>query len=567
MSLRAELESRVQSWAATNFPTIGHGPWIRSCAETRHGHFQTHLPMVAAKRTGGNPLEIAERLAVECLPPVDWEKPTVAGAGFVNYRATPKAVAQAVQILRTDPALGVKVDPQPETIVVDFSSPNIAKSMHVGHIRSTLLGDTLSRLLARLGHRVIRMNHLGDWGTQFGKLLLAYRAAGRPEIKPETAIQQLEDFYKLGHQEAESDPSKMDQARAELAALQSGDPERRQDWEHFCQRSAEHFREVYHRLGVTFDFEKGESSYHAELPGIVEELLLLTIAENSQGAVVVNNSTISEEPFLIRKSDGAFLYGTTDLAALRSRIRDLHADRILYVTDGRQQLHFRWLFDTAQRWKQKVALEHVWFGTILGPDRKPLKSRDGTPLKLIELLAEAKERAKTILLEKRPDLLPDLLEAKAELLGIASLKYADQMPGRTLDYVFTWEKLLAFDGNTAPYILNAYVRTRAILRKAEITQTPLHPITLEEKAEEELARQLLLYGDVVALATADRRPHHLCGYLFETASMYHRFYEACPVLKASSPALRNSRLTLAGLTGDILKDGLAILGIPTLEEM
>ena len=567
MSLRAELESRVQSWAAANFPTIGQGPWIRSCAETRHGHFQTHLPMVAAKRTGGNPREIAERLAEECLPPVDWEKPTVAGAGFVNYRATPKAVAQAVQSLRTDPALGVKADPQSETIVVDFSSPNIAKSMHVGHIRSTLLGDTLSRLLTRLGHRVIRMNHLGDWGTQFGKLLLAYRAAGRPEIKPETAIQQLEDFYKLGHQEAESDPSKMDQARAELAALQSGDPERRQDWEHFCQRSAEHFREVYHRLGVTFDLEKGESSYHAELPGIVEELLLLTIAEESQGAVVVNNSAISEEPFLIRKSDGAFLYGTTDLAALRSRIRDLHADRILYVTDGRQQLHFRWLFDTAQRWNQKVALEHVWFGTILGPDRKPLKSRDGTPLKLIELLAEAKERAKIILLEKRPDLLPDLLETKAELLGIASLKYADQMPGRTLDYVFTWEKLLAFDGNTAPYILNAYVRTRAILRKAEITQTPLHPITLEEKAEEELARQLLLYGDAVALATSDRRPHHLCGYLFETASMYHRFYEACPVLKASSPALRNSRLTLAGLTGDILKDGLAILGIPTLEEM
>jgi arginyl-tRNA synthetase len=523
--------------------------------------------MVAAKRTGGNPREIAERLAKECLPPVDWEKPTVAGLGFVNYRATPKAVAQAVQRLRTDPALGVKADPQPETIVVDFSSPNIAKSMHVGHIRSTLLGDTLSRLLTRLGHRVIRMNHLGDWGTQFGKLLLAYRAAGRPEIKPETAIQQLEDFYKLGHQEAESDPSKMDQARAELAALQSGDPERHQDWEHFCQRSAEHFREVYHRLGVTFDLEKGESSYHAELPGIVDELLFLTIAEKSQGAVVVKNSAISEEPFLIRKSDGAFLYGTTDLAALRSRIRDLHADRILYVTDGRQQLHFRWLFDTAQRWNQKVALEHVWFGTILGPDRKPLKSRDGTPLKLIELLAEAKERAKTILLEKRPDLLPNLLETKAELLGIASLKYADQMPGRTLDYVFTWEKLLAFDGNTAPYILNAYVRTKAILRKAEITQTPLHPITLEEKTEEELARQLLLYGDAVALATADRRPHHLCGYLFETASMYHRFYEACPILKASSPALRNSRLTLAGLTGDILKDGLAILGIPTLEEM
>jgi arginyl-tRNA synthetase len=299
----------------------------------------------------------------------------------------------------------------------------------------------------------------------------------------------------------------------------------------------------------------------------VEELLRLKIAENSQGAVVISNPSVAEEPFLIRKTDGAFLYGTTDLAALRSRIRDLHADRILYVTDGRQQLHFRWLFDTAQRWTQKVALEHVWFGTILGPDRKPLKSRDGTPLKLVDLLAEAQERAKKILLEKRPDLAPDLLEAKAELLGIASLKYADQMPGRNLDYVFTWEKLLAFDGNTAPYILNAYVRTRAILRKAEITTTPVHPIQLDEKAEEELARQLLLYGDAVALAASDRRPHHLCGYLFETASMYHRFYEACPVLKASTPSLRDSRLTLAGLTGDILKDGLGLLGIPTLEEM
>ncbi|MCX6935916.1 MAG: arginine--tRNA ligase, partial [Verrucomicrobia bacterium] len=474
---------------------------------------------------------------------------------------------RAVQNLRQDGSFGVIADSKPETIVVDFSSPNIAKSMHVGHIRSTFLGDSLARLLTRMGHRVIRINHLGDWGTQFGKLLLAYRAAGRPAITSPTAIQQLEDFYKQGHQEAESDPAKMDQARAELAALQAGEPERRKDWELFCARSADHFREVYQRLGVTFDLEKGESSYNSELPGIVDELLQLKIAENSQGAVVIRNPAISEEPFLIRKSDGAFLYGTTDLAALRSRIRDLHADRILYVTDGRQQLHFRWLFDTAQRWKQKTALEHVWFGTILGPDRKPLKSRDGTPIKLIDLLEEAKDRAKKILIEKRPDLALGILEDKAELLGMASLKYADQMPGRNLDYVFTWEKLLAFDGNTAPYILNAYVRTRSILRKAGIEKTPAHPVVLQESAEEELSRQLLQYGDAVALATSDRRPHHLCGYLYETASMYHRFYEACPVLQADTPALRDSRLTLVGLTGDILRDGLGLLGIPTLEEM
>ena len=567
MSLRSQLESRVSTWAASQYPHIGSGPWVRLCADPRHGHFQTHLPMVAAKQTGGNAREIAIRLAQECSPPEHWEKPEVAGGGFVNYRAKPSAVANALQALRQDPSLGVPKVSEPETIVVDFSSPNIAKSMHVGHIRSTLLGDTLSRMLSRRGHRVVRINHLGDWGTQFGKLLLAYRAAGRPPIDPSRAIDQLEEYYKKGHQEAESDPVKMEQARAELAALHTGDPERKKDWELFCQRSADHFREIYRQLGVSFDLEKGESSYHEELPGIVAELLQSKVAEISQGAVVVSNPAISEEPFLIRKSDGAFLYGTTDLAALRSRVRDLHADRIIYVTDGRQQLHFRWLFYTAQRWHQKVALEHVWFGTILGPDRKPLKSRDGSPIKLSELLREAKDRAAKILEEKRPDLPKDLVAQKAELLGIASLKYADQLPGRNLDYVFTWEKLLAFDGNTAPYILNAYVRTRSILRKAVPASISQHPLNLVEPAEEELARQLLLYGDAVVLATEDRKPHHLCGYLYALAGMYHRFFEACPVLQAASPELKASRLTLVGLTGDILKDGLGLLGIPTLEEM
>jgi len=567
MSLRAELENLVQVWAQTHYPQVGTGPWVRPCADPRHGHFQTHLPMVAGKQTGTNPREIAARLASECTPPPNCAAPEVAGSGFVNYRANPSAVALAIDKLRQDPSLGVQPTPNPETIAIDFSSPNIAKAMHVGHIRSTLLGDSLSRLLTRCGHRVIRINHLGDWGTQFGKLLLAYRSAGRPPLDPTQSIEQLETFYKKGHEEAESDPKKMDLARAELAALQSGEAERTKDWKHFCERSSDHFHEVYRRLNVTFDLEKGESTYQGELAGIVQELLKLGIAENSQGAVVVQNPKISEEPFLIRKSDGAFLYGTTDLAALVSRIRDLKVQRIIYVTDGRQQLHFQWLFDTAKRWGKTIHLEHVWFGTILGPDRKPLKSRDGTPIKLIDLLAEAKDRAKQILLEKRPDLKGSALEEKAELLGIASLKYADQMPGRNLDYVFTWEKLLAFDGNTAPYILNAYVRSRSILRKAGATAPPIHPIILEEPAEEEISRQLLRFGDVVELATSDRKPHHLCGYLFETAGMFHRFFEACPVLQAKSPALHQSRLTLTSLTGDILRDGLQLLGIPTLEEM
>jgi arginyl-tRNA synthetase len=567
MSLRAELEARVQTWAQKHFPQIGSGPWVRPCTDPRHGHFQTHLPMVAAKQVGENPRDIASRLAKECVLPPNWETPEVAGSGFVNYRVQPAAVAQAVESLRKDPSLGITATTKPETIVIDFSSPNIAKAMHVGHIRSTLLGDTLSRLLTRCGHKVIRINHLGDWGTQFGKLLLAYRNAGRPPLDPSRSIEQLEEFYKKGHEESEANPAKMELARAELAALQSGEPERTQDWKHFCQRSSEHFQEIYRRLGVTFDLEKGESSYQSQLSIVVDELLYKGIAEQSQGAVVVKNPKISEEPFLIRKSDGAFLYGTTDLAALQSRILELHADRIIYVTDGRQQLHFQWLFDTAIRWGKTVPLEHVWFGSILGPDRKPLKSRDGSPIKLIDLLNEAKDRAKKILLEKRPDLDEKTLETKSELLGIASLKYEDQMPGRNLDYVFTWEKLLAFDGNTAPYILNAYVRSRSILRKAGVNAPPSHKIRLEEPAEEELSRHLLRFSDVIELAASDRKPHHLCGYLFETAGLFHRFFENCPVLQAKTQSLQESRLTLTGLTGDVLRDGLNLLGISTLEEM
>ena len=565
MSLRAELENRVAAWAAAHFPDLPTEPWVRPCADERHGHFQTHLAMVAAKVNRLNPRELAEQLAKECPPPEGWEKPTVAGAGFVNYRVGPEAVGRAVDALRQEPNLGIPRATKPENIVVDFSSPNIAKAMHVGHIRSTLLGDSLARLLRRLGHQITRVNHLGDWGTQFGKLLLAYRAAGRPPIQVDHAIDQLEDFYKKGHQEAESDPAKMDQARAELAALQDGDPERLKDWQLFCHSSAEHFRKIYERLGVKFDSIRGESAYHEDLPGVVQDLLKKQIAEVSQGAVVVRNPSIAEEPYLIRKSDGAFLYATTDLAAIQYRTEELKADRIIYVTDSRQQLHFRWLFDTAKRWGCRSELEHVWFGTVLGPDRKPLKSRDGTPLKLVDLLNEAKERAAAILQSKRPDLSPGDLEAKAELLGIASLKYADQLPNRNLDYVFTWEKLLAFDGNTAPYILNAYVRTRSILRKAGLTQRPQGHVKIAQPEEDLLSRLLLRFGDAVELAAADRKPHHLCGYLYELAGQYHRFFEACPVLQL--PALRDSRLTLVGLTGDVLKEGLGLLGIPTLEEM
>lgn len=569
MSLSNILQRHIQNWAQTHCPGIPPQNWVQPCLNPQFGHFQTNLAMIAAKQLKQNPRELAARLAADLAASPELEEPQVAGPGFVNFRFRPGCIHSSFSRLASDARLGVEPVSNPKTILVDFSAPNVAKAMHVGHIRSTVLGSTLAKLLAFLGHHVITDNHIGDWGTQFGKIILGYKMAGCPAFDTENPIAQMEELYQKTHQACENDPALLEKARAELLRLQQGDPENLALWQRLRDLSQGEFDAIYARLRVTFDHTLGESFYNPWLDQTVDDLLQRGIARETEGAVGVffpDQPDLGEAPFLIRKSDGAAMYATTDLATLRYRIDHFHTQSILYVTDGRQQLHFKQLFATAGKMGLPVELEHVWFGAILGENKKPLKTREGTPIKLKDLLDEATERARLVLREKRPDLPEEKAAKMAPIIGIGSVKYADQAQNRNLDYVFNWEKLLAFDGNTAPYLLNAYVRTRAILRKVGSPGGSL-PVSTEHPMDLDLARRCLDYGDVLILTAREYRPHYLCQYLYDLASQFHRFYEACPVGQASSPELKNTRLLLCQVTGNILKHGLDLLGIEALEEM
>ncbi|MDD5260602.1 MAG: arginine--tRNA ligase [Methylacidiphilales bacterium] len=561
---------------------IGAGPWAKPCQDERFGHFQTHLALVAGKSLQANPREIATRLASCFEGRKEFQKVEIAGPGFVNFTFTPEAIANALSIMACDPKLSIPATGKPLAILLDFSSPNVAKEMHVGHIRSTVLGESLARILSALGHHVIRDNHLGDWGTQFGMVLLGYKRGGSEEALRSDPFGHLEALYKNVQEESKTNPETLNQARNELLKLQQGDPENRALWQKFIDLSKDAIARIYERLDVRFDHTLGESFYNDQLPLVVDELLKKGIARKSEGAVAVfsdhtlpeNNDPflvngkegLKDNPFLIQKSDGAFLYGTTDLATIWYRVKQLKVDKAVYVTDARQQLHFRQLFATVQRWGLKVELEHVWFGTILGPDKTPIKTREGKPVKLKALLDEAEERAQAVISAKRGDLPAERQREIARTVGLGALKYADLSQNRNLDYVFDWDRLLSFDGNTAPYLLNAYVRTRSILRRAG-SAGGSSGFELADAVEQELARKLLAFGDVVQLAAAEYRPHHICNYLYECAALFHRFFENCPVLKAESESLKNSRLQLCRLAGDVLQRGLHLLGIQTLEEM
>lgn len=582
VSLLHTLEELLGKWIGEHAPSIQGGPWARSCQDERFGHFQTNLAMVAAKTLGQNPRALAAQIVDYCARDPRLETPEIAGPGFVNFRFRKEALEARTLELWNHPRAGIPANPQPRNIVVDFSGPNVAKEMHVGHIRSTILGDAIARILAARGEYVIRDNHLGDWGTQFGKMILGYKRAGKPELSPDTAVAEMQRFYQETHEACEKDPALMEQARHELAQLQDGDLENVTIWMTFRQLSQSAFDLIYQRLDIRFDQTLAESFYNPWLREVVKDLLEKGVARESEGAVAVfhdpaqprekspflvkNKDDWSDVPMLIQKSDGAALYATTDLATVRYRMQEWKADTLLYVTDGRQQQHFNQLFDVCRRWGFRADFHHVWFGAVLGADGKPLKTRDGTPVRLRDLLDEAEERAAAILREKRPGSAPEALAQAARVIGLGALKYADLAQNRNLDYVFDWDKLLAFDGNTAPYLLNAYVRTRSILRRAGGTvASPAFVFT--DPVECDLARRLLALGDTLDAVVQDYRPHLLCGYLYETASLFHRFFENCPVLKAESEELKQSRLALCELTGRVLREGLGLLGIATLEEM
>ena len=545
---------------------------VKPAANPKFGDYQANGIMAVAKAQKQNPRQLAEAVVAQLNPdeiPARWE---IAGPGFINFRLDPDWLGQTLLAIAQDDHLGVDPAANPETIVIDFSAPNVAKSMHVGHIRSTILGDALSRVLRFRGHTVETDNHLGDWGTQFGMLIVGYRSFLDQVAYEQDPLAEMERIYKEVQARATTDAALAARAREELAKLQQGDEANTALWKEFMQVSRRAFERIYARLNVRFDHWLGESFYNPMLANVVQDLRDKKLARLSEGAICIfydEDSELAETPFLIQKQDGAFLYATTDLATIQYRAETFQPHRIIYVTDGRQQLHFRQLFAAAQSWGHGMALEHVWFGTILGADGRPIKTREGQPIKLAALLDEAEERARAIVREKNPSLSAAEQATVARIVGIGAVKYADLMQNRTADYRFSWDKLLALDGNTAPYLQYAYARIRSIFRKGGFTDwqpTPDMPVRLLEPEEQALAKQMLRFGDVLIEVERSYKPNLLASFLYELATQFNLFYQAYSVLKAPQDR-QPTRLLLCDLTARYLKTGLDLLGIETLEAM
>lgn len=549
---------------------------VQPCQDKRFGDYQCTSLMGLAKSRRLNPRQVGEQVLGE-LDVSRWcEAVSVAGPGFLNFKLRGDAVTDAlVDEFGLGGAFFAKTD-RSRTIVIDFSSPNVAKTMHVGHIRSTILGDCLARVNRLLGNRVITDNHIGDWGTQFGKLLVGWKRMLDAEALRVRPLDELERLYKAVNALCEEDKSVLEEARHELVKLQQGDSENLEIWRRMISISRERFDAIYARLGVEFDYTLGESHYNAGLDSVVSELSSLGLVRVSDGALVAffeDREDLRSHPAIVRKSDGAANYTTTDLATLKYRCEEWSPDDIIYVTDGRQQLHFRQLFALFAAWRPEsaVRLHHVWFGSILGEDGKPFKTRSGETVRLEDLLDEAEERAFAVVCEKNSYLGEAERREIARIIGLGAVKYADLLPSRQTDYVFSWEKMLALNGNTAPYLQYAYTRIRGIFRKAGLDggltgQVERGTGELSEPAELDLAKQLMNYGLVLQMVADEQRPNLLCNYLYEVAGHFARFFEQCPVLKADEE-VRNIRLILCEMTARVLRGGLNVLGIETSERM
>ena len=626
---------------------------VQPSQDPRFGDYQANLAMPLGKQSGRPPREVAQEIVARldlsdlCLAP------QIAGPGFINLRVRDEWLADRLASAVTDSRLGVSTVEKPRTFVIDYSAPNVAKPMHVGHIRSTVIGDSLCRVLRFLGHRVISDNHLGDWGTQFGMILYGYKHFRDPEAYRQDPVQELAQVYRLvrhlmdyhedrrklpeleqqqrvreaaleqskreagkspdkkTHKSLEREEAKLQEGRdeieaakqriaavesdeglfalaaqhaeigeavlAETANLHAGDAENLRLWREFMPYCLDEIEKMYRRLGVRFDYAYGESFYHDRCGPLVEELLERRIAEASEGAVCIFFES-HDVPMIVRKQDGAFLYATTDLATLRYRMETWRPDAILYVVDHRQSLHFDQLFATARRMSYAdVELEHVSFGTVLGEDGRPFKTRSGETVGLEGLLDEAVRRARQIV-DANDDAKPDGPELSAEqrarvaeTVGIGALKYADLSQNRTSDYVFSYDKMLAMNGNTATYMQYAYARVRSIFAKGGVDVEALRasgaPILLGTPAERALGLELLRFGEALDLVVADYRPNQLTSYLFELANCYSTFFENCPVLRAETAELRQSRLVLCDLTARTIRQGLELLGIDVVEKM
>ena len=550
-------------------------PVLRATSDAKHGDYQVNGVLPLAKREKKNPRELAELVAKELEKDRAFEKVEVAGPGFVNLRLSSAWLAEQL----AGSAVGTALEPvaKAETIIVDFSSPNIAKQMHVGHLRSTILGAAVVGLLRAVGHEVLGDNHLGDWGTQFGLLIVGMRRFGSEEALEKTPIEELERVYKLATAAAKEDEATAAEARAELAKLQSGDAANRALWQRFVDVTRKSLDAIYMRLGVTFDLWLGESFFDPMLPGTCKLLEEKGLARSDQGALCVFFGDVEgapeelkklKEPFIVRKSDGAYLYASTDVATALYRNETLKSSRNLYVVDARQGLHFKQVFAIAKLLGLPQRFEHVSFGSVLGEDGKPLKTRDGKAITLASLLDEAESRAAARIREEGLDVPEEELLATARAVGIGAVKWADLKQNRTSDYVFSWEKLISFKGNSGPYVQYAHARVTSLFRKGDLDRASYLSglVTLVAPEERELAKRLAVFADVVHAAAETAQPHLLCDHLYELARVFSGFYEACPVLKAEGET-RESRLRLAAATAEQLNQGLTLLGITAIERM
>jgi arginyl-tRNA synthetase len=549
---------------------------ISNTKDKSHGDLACNIAMMLAKPAGINPRDLAEKI-ITALPQDSRISDTqIAGPGFINFFVNDSWLEQQVSDALADNYIGIKRAQQPQTVVVDYSSPNLAKEMHVGHLRSSIIGDAVVRALEFQGHTVIRQNHVGDWGTQFG-MLLAFMEE-QQDSDESLDLADLEVFYRASKQRFDESEEFAARARELVVALQSGDKYCNTLWAEFNRISLEHCLTLYKRLGVSLTAAdvRGESAYNNDLQSIVDELTKAKLLTESNGAQCVfldefKNKEGETLPIIVQKSGGGFLYATSDLAAIRYRAQQLNADRVLYFVDQRQALHFNQVFALAHKAgfaDDNVSLEHLGFGTMNGEDGKPFKTRSGGTVKLVDLLDEAELRAIALVRSKNPEMDQTEVDKIGKIVGISAVKYADLSKDRARDYIFNFDQMLSFEGNTAPYLMYAYTRVASIFDKAGLDMNSIQgEIKLDAEKEKDLANKLMQFPEILERISQRGQPHTLCSYIYEVAGLFSSFYEHCPILAAETEQQKMSRLRLAALAGKTIKQGLNLLGIETLERM
>jgi len=579
MHIRSLLETRVKDAMLRAGVPEELGPHVAPSKNAKFGDYQANGAMAAAKAMKQKPRDIAQAICEELQLDDLSEKIEIAGPGFINIYLKDSWLANELVSTSADQRLGVAKSDPTQTVVLDYSSPNLAKEMHVGHLRSTIIGDAIARVLAFSGENVIRQNHVGDWGTQFGMLIAELEDKLGSGDSAEIALKDLEQFYQASKKRFDADEDFANRARNYVVRLQSGEAEILKLWDKFREVSLSHSDDIYRTLNVTLkaDDVRGESAYNDDLEPLVSELSELKLCVEDDGARVVFLDELADKegnpsPVIIQKKDGGYLYATTDLAALRYRAQTLNANRLLYFIDDRQSLHMKQVFTVARKANfisDAVSTEHCAFGKMLGKDGKPFKTRTGGTIKLAELLDEAIARAADVVKEKNPDLSEEEIKNVSRKVGIGAVKYADLSKTRTNDYVFDWEAMLSFEGNTGPYLQYAYTRIASIFRKADIAMSEYSAsISITEDKERELALKLLKFPEVLGQVVEDAMPHVMCTYLYDLASLFMSFYEACPILKDGvDPAQKDSRLQLSKACALTLKQGLDLLGIDVMEKM